>query len=363
MNNRLYILMISFCFISFLFYFCYSPIDYDIASDNVVDEGIFNSDSYTINDINDMYFNAYNDEVNYIVNKDSEEYKDISEVFNTFDNHVILGEMLKNKYPSYIYKTLDVDLNSVSVVDSNILVNITDHDFDFTIDVLLVCEVDENFVFVCDRDKSSELNLNKLDPEKPTVALTFDDGPTNNTSLIVDVLNEYDVDATFFMLGVNMAMFPSVFESVYSSGYEIGNHTYSHPYLTRISNSNKDLELNKTNELYKAISGTDLTLLRPTYGSYSKALLDSTDYIFVNWSIDSRDWAVKNSSQIVKNVLDDVSDGDIILLHDIHLSTANAIEDIVVGLMEKGYQITSVSELARIKGENLETNKLYRYFK
>lgn len=188
------------------------------------------------------------------------------------------------------------------------------------------------------------------------IALTFDDGPHPiHTPEILEILAEYNVRATFFVIGLNSSWYPDIVKMEYDSGHEIGNHTFSHSNL-------RNLPYNKLcDEIYKAECMIyenieyRTKLLRPPGGLFGNELFKAAvdqDYTIVCWSVDTRDWAHTPSKDIVDSVLSSVKGGDIILFHD-YISgkspTPDALREIIPALLDKGYNFVTVSELINCK--------------
>lgn len=198
-----------------------------------------------------------------------------------------------------------------------------------------------------------------IDKNKPMVAFTFDDGPNYNTSKIIDLFNKYNVKATFFLLGRNIQDNSDIVKKMDYYGMEIGNHTYSHRLLVNLTQEQIEEEFEKTNDLIFDIIGRYPTLTRPSYGSTSSKIRKVIDTPIIIWDIDTMDWKYHNSNRIYNKVVDQVSDGDIILMHDIYSSTYNSLELIIPELLKQGYQLVTVSELFYYKGITLEDGKVY----
>lgn len=202
-----------------------------------------------------------------------------------------------------------------------------------------------------------------IDKDKPMIALTFDDGPNHNTNKILDILSKYKVKATFFVLGSNIKGNENTIKRMYELDMEIGNHTYSHKLLTKLSKERIKEEIQKTDKLIFDITNTYPTLLRPSYGTINKKIKSISDKPIIIWDIDTLDWKHHNSKKISNNILNKAKDGDIILLHDIYSATANSLDIAIPKLLEKGYQLVTVSELFYYKDLNLESGKSYGYAK
>lgn len=195
------------------------------------------------------------------------------------------------------------------------------------------------------------INIKKknIDYDDKIVALTFDDGPSKYTNKILDVLKKYDACGTFFVIGNKVDFYDETLNRMIKEGSEIGNHSYNHKWLNRLSEQEFKDEINKTQEEVKKATGFTPKLFRPTYGGYSDKLKSYTDLVFILWDVDSSDWKVKSKEKILNNILPNVKNGSIILMHDNHQYALNAIEPVVKALQEKGYKFVTVSELLEIK--------------
>ena len=187
--------------------------------------------------------------------------------------------------------------------------------------------------------------------DKPMVALTFDDGPNPAVDTrILNALSAFDGHATFFAAGYRIDEYPDTVLQIYNQGSEIGNHTYSHDRLTDLSASGISSELARTDQLIIDITGVRPGLIRPPEGSYNARVIRSVDRPLVLWSIDTRDWETRSAASTISSVLDNVQDGDIILMHSLYTSTAAACETIIPELAARGYQMVTVSELLAARG-------------
>ena len=211
-------------------------------------------------------------------------------------------------------------------------------------------------------DDYNYLNNNIYDNYK-LIALTFDDGPSHNTSKLLDILNKYQVKATFFLVGTNVKKEESVVKKMDSYGMEIGNHTYSHRVLSRLSTENIKLEVEKTNDLIYDITGKYPTIFRPSYGQSSKKIRKSSSMPIVIWNIDTLDWKYHSSNRIVNSVLSKVKEGDIILMHDLYTSSINAVDKLIPELLERGYMPVTVSELFYYHNIELHEGRVYSHAK
>ena len=208
------------------------------------------------------------------------------------------------------------------------------------------------------------MKLRILDPNQSMVALTFDDGPSyESTKIIVDTLKKYNARATFFVVGQNITSNNTknreILKQSAKNGNEIASHTYDHKDLRKLSVSGIQEELSKTNKLIKEVTGKAATLLRPPYGAINDTVSASVGCPMILWSVDTLDWKTRNTTSDVNEVMNGAKDGAVILMHDIHMPTAKAVEIFVPKLVDKGIQLVTVSELAEAKGITLEAGKRY----
>ena len=217
----------------------------------------------------------------------------------------------------------------------------------------------------CKFSESGELlskEKTEIDPGKPMVALTFDDGPGPRTSEILDQLKKYNAHATFFMLGKNVKSYPDAIKQMLKDGNELGNHSYDHQQLTKIDAEAIAKEVNDTNENIKNICGSPATVLRPPYGAINDTVKSSVGMPMILWNVDTLDWKTRNTQSIIDEVMRNLKDGDIILMHDIHTQTVDAALQLIPKLEEEGYQLVTVSEMAAAKNKTLENGTAYSDF-
>lgn len=184
------------------------------------------------------------------------------------------------------------------------------------------------------------------DEEHPKIALTFDDGPhAVYTPKLLDGLKKRGIHATFFLIGKNIEGNEELVKRIQEEGHLIGSHTYNHVQLNKLSESKaRDEVLKGCNKIYET-TGTYSSFVRPPYGAWKKNLDFCITMIPVSWNVDSLDWKTQNTEKIVKRVVKDVEEGDIILMHDIYASSVEAALRIVDILQEKGYEFVTVDEL------------------
>lgn len=182
--------------------------------------------------------------------------------------------------------------------------------------------------------------------ETRRIALTFDDGPhPYYTDLLLDGLAERGVKVTFFLLGENIEGREDVIRRMSEEGHLIGNHTFYHVDINSLSMEEACAEIRDTSEAIRAITGQQVEYVRPPYGNWNKELECQVMMIPVFWTLDTLDWKVKNTDRIVREVLEDVEENDVILMHDSYRTTVEAALRIVDELQKKGYEFVTADEL------------------
>lgn len=179
---------------------------------------------------------------------------------------------------------------------------------------------------------------------KDMVALSFDDGPSDYTKRIADILYEYDAGATFFFIGENIPERGYPVRYITQLGFSIGNHSYAHPYFRTLGKDMQLLEIQKTNELIIDLTGEKPTLFRPPYGAINKTtydLLSTIDMKVVLWNKDSEDWKANTSQDLVRYAKQNVTGGSIVLFHEKEI-TVKALPEIIEYLQEQGLKLVSL---------------------
>lgn len=203
-----------------------------------------------------------------------------------------------------------------------------------------------------------------IDPAKPMVALTFDDGPDAACSdQILDILEEHHALATFFEVGRNVAACPEPVSRMAEMGCEIGSHSNAHKDLSKLRKSTLLRDLDTADEAFAAAGAPVPTLVRPPYGAVNKTVKSATGRAMVTWTVDTEDWRSRDAQTVidyVKNYGD--LDGEIVLMHSIYESTVEATAVLVPWLQEQGYQLVTVTELmAYYYGELPQPDHFYGY--
>lgn len=204
-----------------------------------------------------------------------------------------------------------------------------------------------------------------IDPTKPMIALTFDDGPAKATSRILDSLEANGARATFYMVGNRMNSYQSTVQRMQALGCELGSHSWDHTYLTRLSASGIHTNLNRFDSNLQAITGVRSVTMRPPGGFINGSVreaLASYGQPAIMWSIDTMDWKTQNAKSTINTVLSKVQDGDIVLMHDLYGATASAAESLIPELIKRGYQLVTISELASYRG-GMQPGQVYYSFR
>lgn len=201
-----------------------------------------------------------------------------------------------------------------------------------------------------------------INPDMPMVALTFDDGPSKHTDRLLDVFAAHGGKGTFFVIGNILENRSDVLQRMVAEGHEIGGHSWDHRQLTKLSPTDLNNQLTGTRAKIQELTGVDATLLRPPYGSYNsdvKNMCKDLGIVMVNWSLDTLDWKYKDPDRIYETILSEVQDRDIILCHDLHGTTVEAMERVVPELIARGYQLVTVSELLGQRDDVIKSGEVY----
>ncbi|MCL2676479.1 MAG: polysaccharide deacetylase family protein [Streptococcaceae bacterium] len=197
--------------------------------------------------------------------------------------------------------------------------------------------------------------------KKKLIALTFDDGPNPATTpLLLNELQKENVKVTFFSLGQNIQANPDIIKREAKEGNEIASHTWDHKDLTTLSPSQQLDEITGTQKLIKQLTGQDNHFFRPPYGSINNSALNVSDNAAILWSIDARDWArTSDVSGTVQAAVSAAHPGAIIIMHDIHLWSVQAVPQIIKTLKSQGYTFVTVSQLLQEENGAIQTHKVY----
>lgn len=200
-------------------------------------------------------------------------------------------------------------------------------------------------------EKKKKAKAKNKKNKKKLIALTFDDGPDPDvTPQILKTLKKHEAKATFFMLVNSAEKYPKIAKQVANNGHEIANHTYTHVNLAKVKRSRIEKELAHAKEKLESITERPVKLFRPPYGEYNQAVVEvahNSEQHIIMWSVDPQDWRYKNKNKIYQNIMQSSNPGSIVLMHDIHQATADALPKILKDLKEQGYEFVTVSELLK----------------
>ncbi len=283
----------------------------------------FDKESNNFYDILDIFKNT--DELlekinSFLVSNDKSRIHDLGELSYSFNKDYLVIYLIQDKLNIY-----EIPLNS------------------FKLNIKVTNDVEEV--------KTSEVSkTNKvIDPKLPVVALTFDDGPSKYTKDIINTLKANNVNATFFVLGNKVEIYKDIISESIKNGNEIGNHSYNHKWLSKLSTNELLDQINKTQDILKSTVNYTPTCFRPTYGSVNNRIRKNIDLSITLWTVDTKDWKIKNADRIVEKALKNIEDGDIILMHDIFERSSEALKKLIPKLKEQGYQFVTISELEEVK--------------
>ena len=210
-------------------------------------------------------------------------------------------------------------------------------------------------------DKDAELYKAYFEKKnRKVVALTFDDGPNpTTTNQALDTLSKYGIKATFFVLGKNVSGNEEILKRMKLDGHVIGNHSWSHPVLSKLSLDEAKKQITDTEAALTKVLGSSSKLMRPPYGAITDDIRNSLDLSFIMWDVDSLDWKSKNEASILTEIQREVKNGSIILMHDIHAETVNALPKVIDYLKGQGYDFVTIPDLldSRLRAHQLYYNR------
>jgi peptidoglycan/xylan/chitin deacetylase (PgdA/CDA1 family) len=197
---------------------------------------------------------------------------------------------------------------------------------------------------------NGKISFSSCTVEGKEIAITFDDGPhKTNTPQLLDILKQRGIHATFFVVGQNAAEYPDILKRIVAEGHELANHSYTHPVLASMSQSAVHEQLDKTHQAVLKATGVSMKLLRPPYGALSEPQRRTANsefgYKVILWSVDPLDWKVRDAARVQNEIVSHTQTGSIVLAHDIHKSTVDAMPETLDKLTEKGFKFVTVSEL------------------
>jgi peptidoglycan-N-acetylglucosamine deacetylase len=201
--------------------------------------------------------------------------------------------------------------------------------------------------------EESSITFNSVHVNGPYIAMTFDDGPSATlTPKLLDLLAAHRIKATFFVIGQNVAEYPEIVARAAREGHEIGNHSWSHPNLGKMSDEGVRRQLRQADDAIKTATGKRPVLMRPPYGSITgrekRWIHDEFGYDIILWDVDPYDWKRPGPAAVRNRILNETRPGSIVLAHDIHPGTIEAMPSTFDALEAKGFKFVTVSELIRM---------------
>ena len=205
---------------------------------------------------------------------------------------------------------------------------------------------------------SSKVSYSRVSTNLPYIAMTFDDGPhPQNTPRLLDMLRERNIKATFYVVGRNAKQYPAITRRIVAEGHEIANHTLTHPNLSKMSDSAVRKELNAARDSIISICGVKPRTMRPPYGALTTRqrswIHKEYGYPTILWDVDPNDWKKPGPSVVTSRILNGTRNGSIVLAHDLHKQTIDAMPATLNGLLKKGFKFVTVSQLLSLNGTSL----------
>lgn len=217
---------------------------------------------------------------------------------------------------------------------------------------------------VFDETKADEDLPVSSSAHSPMIAITFDDGPNANTARLLDCFEKYGGKCTFFAVGNMIEYFADDLKRAAENGHEIGSHGWDHSRLDLLTESEIAEQIDKTNRTIYDASGYNSTLLRPPYGYVNDLLKDTAakaGIALIGWSVDPQDWKSRDADAVYESIMANVKEGCIILCHDLHATTVDAMEKLIPDLIEMGYRLVTVSELLTSDGSAIIPGEMYNH--
>lgn len=299
------------------------------------------------------------------------ELKDIIKEGKIDDFEAKEEELLRLKYPEFIVEgIINSDGEKVYLIyDNEMVAYYYDYTYEYDYQDVVSLKINYNevhdyldFTHLLDQKYTNEDGY-QYSSDKKTIAITFDDGPSSKYNAeFLNVLEKNKAHGTFFMVGTMMQSCQKCVLDTYNSGNEVASHTYNHINMKKNSIEEVNENIKKTDDLYYKITGDHIRYVRPPYGAYNKTNLENVDYPLILWNIDPEDWRYHDAEKIVNHVMENVSDGSIILMHELYETSLEALEILLPKLYAEGYQVVSVGELAELKGKEILTGHAYRSF-
>ena len=283
--------------------------------------------------------------------------KDLLKDAKSFEENV--RRLLNLKYPTFVTEEVDVLKSTYDIAENGLELFFTTDNYGDVSVKINNNEIKDLMNYDMKYDDVYENEVYSLDASKKTIAFSFDDGPSNYDLGIIDALEAAHAKATFFLVGNRLTSFKKSINRMVEANMEVGNHSYNHKYMKKMSKSQVADQINKTNNLYKELTGKEMKLFRPPYGAINPSTLIEPGVPAIIWSIDTLDWQVRDKDKVYNTIMDNAEDGDIVLMHSLYESTLEAVKMALPELYKRGFQVVSVGELAELKGKILIPGSSY----
>ena len=325
-----------------------------------------NKDKQTIdfntNSAGDYFLIEYPEKTFYLNN----DYSDINLIIN--DRQIVLDELVyqmkkdnqdiayTSSFISNISET-DLDNSSLSIENNELLIYVPQYDYSLHIPLDLAQNVlNMNFGL----NKIEYTKRRYVNPNKPMLAITYDDGPYKPVdTVIIDTFLKYDSRCTFFFVGDRMGPNSLAYsKDAINEGFEIGSHSEHHAHLAKLSASDAKASINQIVDYFKENANYDMKVYRPPYGERNIDMEENIDLVSILWNVDSQDWKNRDSDITYSNIMKTIDENDVVLMHSLYESSANATKKLVPDLIDQGYQLVTISEL--LENLNLTDKKVFR---
>lgn len=319
---------------------------------------------YTSDEINDRYISTI---FTYrLLDKDKnllkEQYHCISYDRQT-DQELVLSDVFRRDYHDFVEEQFKKQVN-VKIEDMS-QVKVAPHEDNIQLNyeqALIQLKYDDckNYIKLEGKGNAPKtLEVKReiaIDPNKPMIALTFDDGPSLYTDEVMSIFEKYQATASFFLVGQNIGNYPDSVKHMVENGFEICNHSWDHKSIESDDKAHIRQEVFDTQDALYQLTGKEASYIRPPYGSWNeltKQTLNDNGLHIVLWNVDSEDWKNRDKETTLQRAKEGMFDGAIMLFHDLYPTTLEAIKELVPYLQKNGYQLVTVSDLYKYKGDKL----------
>lgn len=335
----------------------------DALIDGYIEQNSCTTLTYNILDLGGNRLSIFLDcgnPTNVIYNYKKKEKIEFSKILDDKEGFLAASKkLLALKYPKFVVDDVNFDEVTYNIKANELVGYYKTKEYGDVNIKINYNEIKDMLNFNMNYDDAYENETFTLDKNKKAIAFSFDDGPSDYDLKLIDLLTESHSTATFFVVGNRIENFPNSIHKMVEKGMEVGNHTFNHKSLTGLSSKNVKSQITKTNDIFRNLTGKELTLLRPSYGAVNKKVLLEVGMPVILWNIDTLDWKTRDADKIYDEIMNNAKDGDIVLMHSLYKSTVDAVERALKSLYKEGFQVVSISELAKLKGRELAIGKSY----